>query len=106
MTSYVKRIEELKETSFKRAAIDADDILRRLVRIADRTEQEGDFNAAIRSLELLGKHKALWTDKTVNETTIMNAFASGNSDEDIERDIERLTRIATPKLKVVSGDKK
>jgi hypothetical protein len=36
----------------------------------------------------------------------MNAFASGNSDEDIERDIERLTRIATPKLKVVSGDKK
>ncbi len=101
-----KRIEQLKETSFKRAAIDADDILRRLVRIADRTEQEGDFNAAIRSLELLGKHKALWTDKTVNETTIMNAFASGNSDEDIERDIERLTRIATPKLKVVSGDKK
>ena len=76
------------------------------MRIADRTEQEGDFNAAIRSLELLGKHKALWTDKTVNETTIMNAFASGNSDEDIERDIERLTRIATPKLKVVSGDKK
>ena len=101
-----KRIEELKETSFKRAAIDADDILRRLVRIADRTEQEGDFNAAIRSLELLGKHKALWTEKTVNETTIMNAFASGNSDEDIERDVERLKRIATPKLKIVSGETK
>ena len=101
-----KRIEELKEESFKRTAIDSDDILRRLVRIADRTEQEGDFNAAIRSLELLGKHKALWTEKTVNETTIMNAFASGNSEEDIERDVERLKRIATPKLKIVSGETK
>jgi len=101
-----KRIEELKAESFKRTAIDSDDILRRLVRIADRTEQEGDFNAAIRSLELLGKHKALWTEKTVNETTIMNAFASGNSDEDIERDVERLKKIATPKLKIVSGEKK
>jgi len=101
-----KRIEELKAESFKRTAIDSDDILRRLVRIADRTEQEGDFNAAIRSLELLGKHKALWTEKTVNETTIMNAFASGNSEEDIERDVERLKKIATPKLKIVSGEKK
>ena len=100
------RIEELKSDSFKRTAIDADDILRRLVRIADATEQSGDFNAAIRSLELLGKHKALWTEKTVNETTIMNAFASGNSEEDIQRDVERLKRIAAPKLKVVSGDKK
>ena len=76
------------------------------MRIADRTEQEGDFNAAIRSLELLGKHKALWTEKTINETTIMNAFASGNSEEDIERDVERLKKIATPKLKIVSGEKK
>ena len=101
-----KRIEELKAESFKRTAIDSDDILRRLVRIADRTEQEGDFNAAIRSLELLGKHKALWTEKTINETTIMNAFASGNSEEDIERDVERLKKIATPKLKIVSGEKK
>jgi len=101
-----KRMEELKAESFKRTAIDSDDILRRLVRIADRTEQEGDFNAAIRSLELLGKHKALWTEKTINETTIMNAFASGNSEEDIERDVERLRKIATPKLKIVSGEKK
>jgi hypothetical protein len=76
------------------------------VRIADQTEQTGDYNAAIRSLELLGKHKALWTDKTINETTLVNAFASGNSDEDIQRDVERLKRIATPKLKVIAGDKK
>jgi hypothetical protein len=101
-----ERVAELKQDSMRRLQLDADDILRRLVRIADATEQEGDYNAAIRSLELLGKHKALWTEKTVNETTIMNAFASGNSEEDIQRDVERLKRIATPKLKVVSGDKK
>ena len=101
-----ERVAELKQDSMRRLQLDADDILRRLVRIADATEQEGDYSAAIRSLELLGKHKALWTDKTVNETTIMNAFASGNSEEDIQRDVERLKRIATPKLKVVSGDKK
>lgn len=100
------KIAELKKDSMRRLQLDADDILRRLVRIADQTEQAGDYNAAIRSLELLGKHKALWTDKTVNETTIMNAFASGNSEEDIQRDVERLKRIATPKLKVVPGDNK
>ena len=73
--------------------------MRRLVRIAERTEQEGDYNAAIRSLELLGKHQALWTDRNITE--IQNAFATGNSDEDIERDIERLQKIAAPKLKIV-----
>ena len=83
----------------KRTKIEADDILRRLVRIAEKTEQEGDYNAAIRSLELLGKHQALWTDRNITE--IQNAFATGNSDEDIARDIERLQKIAAPKLKIV-----
>ena len=94
-----ERISELKGDSIKRTKIEADDILRRLVRIAERTEQEGDYNAAIRSLELLGKHQALWTDRNITE--IQNAFATGNSDEDIARDIERLQKIAAPKLKIV-----
>ena len=94
-----ERISELKGESIKRTKIESDDILRRLVRIAERTEQEGDYNAAIRSLELLGKHQALWTDRNITE--IQNAFATGNSDEDIERDIERLQKIAAPKLKIV-----
>jgi len=95
------RISELKADSMKRTKIEADDILRRLIRIAERTEQEGDYNAAIRSLELLGKHQALWTDKNITEIT--NAFATGNSDEDIQRDVERLQKIAAPKLKIVKG---
>jgi len=96
-----ERISELKANSVKRTKIEADDILRRLIRIAERTEQEGDYNAAIRSLELLGKHQALWTDRNITE--IQNAFATGNSDEDIERDIERLRKIAAPKLQLVKG---
>ena len=96
------RISDLKADSIKRTNIEADDILRRLIRIADRTEQEGDYNAAIRSLELLGKHQALWTDKNITEIT--NAFATGNSDADIQRDVERLQKIAAPKLKIVKGN--
>ena len=94
----VQRIAELKSEQTKRTKIEADDILRRLVRIAEKTEQEGDYNAAIRSLELLGKHQAMWTEKNITEMDVRNAFATGNSDADIARDIERLKRIATPKI--------
>ena len=98
------RIAELKAEQTKRTKIEADDILRRLVRIAEKTEQEGDYNAAIRSLELLGKHQAMWTEKNITEMNVQNAFATGNSEEGIQRDVERLKKIAAPKLKLV-GDK-
>ena len=97
------RIAELKAEQTKRTKIEADDILRRLVRIAEKTEQEGDYNAAIRSLELLGKHQAMWTEKNITEMNVQNAFATGNSEEDIQRDVERLKKIAAPKLKLVEG---
>ncbi len=99
----VQRIAELKSEQTKRTKIEADDILRRLVRIAEKTEQEGDYNAAIRSLELLGKHQAMWTDKNITEMEVKNAFATGNSDADIARDVERLKRIATPKINKAKG---
>jgi adenine specific DNA methylase Mod len=99
-----ERISELKAEQTKRTKIEADDILRRLVRIAEKTEQEGDYNAAIRSLELLGKHQAMWTEKNITEMNVQNAFSSGNSEEDIERDVERLKKIATPKLKLVKKE--
>ena len=98
------RLAELKAEQTKRTKIEADDILRRLVRISEKTEQEGDYNAAIRSLELLGKHQAMWTDKSINETTVKNAFATGNSEEDMQRDIDRLKKIAAPKLKLVENE--
>ena len=102
-TLIVQRIAELKSEQTKRTKIEADDILRRLVRIAEKTEQEGDYNAAIRSLELLGKHQAMWTDKNITEMEVKNAFATGNSEADIARDVERLKRIATPKLNKAKG---
>jgi hypothetical protein len=43
----------------------------------------------------------MWTDKSINETTVTNAFATGNSQEDIARDVERLKRIAAPKIKQI-----
>ena len=96
-----ERISELKADQTKRTKIQADDILRRLVRIAEKTEQEGDYNAAIRSLELLGKHQAMWIDKNLTEMEVKNAFATGNSEADIQRYVERLKKIATPHLKLV-----
>ena len=99
-----ERISELKADQTKRTKIEADDILRRLVRIAEKTEQEGDYQAAIRSLELLGKHQAMWTDKNLTEMEVKNAFATGNSEEDIARDVERLKKIATPHLKLVKKE--
>ena len=98
------RISDLKADQTKRTKIEADDILRRLVRIADKTEQEGDYQAAIRSLELLGKHQAMWTDKNLTEMEVKNAFATGNSEEDIARDVDRLKKIATPHLKLVKKE--
>ena len=98
------RISELKADQTKRTKIEADDILRRLVRIAEKTEQEGDYQAAIRSLELLGKHQAMWTDKNLTEMEVKNAFATGNSEEDIARDVERLKKIATPHLKLIKKE--
>jgi hypothetical protein len=92
----------LKADQTKRTKIEADDILRRLVRIAEKTEQEGDYQAAIRSLELLGKHQAMWTDKNITEMEVKNAFATGNSEVDIQRDVERLKKIAAPHLKLVA----
>jgi len=100
----VERISDLKADQTKRTKIEADDILRRLVRIADKTEQEGDYQAAIRSLELLGKHQAMWTDKNLTEMEVKNAFATGNSEEDIARDVERLKKIATPHLKLIKKE--
>jgi hypothetical protein len=45
----------------------------------------------------------MWTDKNVTEMNVQNAFSTGNSEEDIERDVERLKKIAAPKLKIVGG---
>lgn len=104
------RIDELQGERIKRTKIDSDEILRRLVRISERTEQEGDYNAAIRSLELLGKNLKMWTDKVESINEFKNPFSSGQDEEALARDALRLADVIKagqqkPKLKVVSGGK-
>jgi phage terminase small subunit len=86
------RIDELKAERIKRVQIEADDVIERLVRIANKSEEEGDWHATIRATELLGKHLAMFTDKS--KIQIENPFAVGQSQEDIQRDTEYLSRIA------------
>ena len=105
------RIEELQGDRMKRTKIDSDEILRRLVRIAEKTEQEGDWNATLRSLELLGKNLAMWTDKTISDVNIKNPFSTGQDKEALERDAERLADVIragkdkSPILEVIEGGK-
>ena len=86
------RIDELKAERIKRVQIEADDVIERLVRIANKSEEEGDWHATIRATELLGKHLAMFTDKS--KIQIENPFAAGQSQEDIQRDTEYLARVA------------
>jgi len=59
-----KRIlaQMLKEQA-ERVLISADQVLLDIDRIADRAYTQGEFNAAIRGKELLGKHFKLFTEK-------------------------------------------
>lgn len=47
----------------KRTLITADQVLRDIERIAAKAEGAGEFNAALRGKELLGKHYKLFTEK-------------------------------------------
>ena len=87
-----KRIDELKAERIERVQIEADDVVERLVRVANKSEDECDWHPTIRATELLGKHLAMFTDKS--KIQIENPFAAGQSQEDIQRDTEYLTRIA------------
>jgi len=107
----IARIEELQGDRSKRTKIDADEILRRLVRIAEKTEMEGDWNATLRSLELLGKNLAMFTDKNISEVTHKNPFSTGQDEAALARDAERMSDVIragkdkSPKLGVIEGGK-
>lgn len=105
-----KRINELQGNRETRTKITVDEILKRLIRIADAAETDQDFNVALRALELLGKNKAMFTDKNISEVTHKNPFASGQDDEAIERDATRMAAVVRagaakhPGLRVIEGD--
>lgn len=82
-----------------------EEVLRRLTRIATAAERDDELPSALRALELIGKHFAMFTDKQQIQQ-IENPWATGDNDDAIKQDVNRMLRAAAPKLKVVNGDKK
>lgn len=56
-------ITQALEEQKKRTLIEADQVLKDIERIAGKAEAAGEFNAALKGKELLGKHYKLFTEK-------------------------------------------
>ena len=63
----MEALNKALEAQQKRTLVTADQVLRDIDRIAEKAEVAGEFNAALKGKELLGKHYKLFTDKV--ETT-------------------------------------
>ena len=94
-------LDHLQKERVKRTRLSHDEVLYRLDKIARRAEKDDDFGPAIRALELMGKTLAMFTDKSTIQ--VENPFAAGQSEEDIKRDTDRLSKIAG--LAVIKGGK-
>ena len=78
-TTVAKEIQRQMDGRSQRTLVEADDVIRGLQSIVDdatrkvqtdRGEQMVNASAAIRALELLGKHLGLFTDKRVVEGSV------------------------------------
>ena len=56
-------VRKALEDQQKRTLITADQVLRDIDRIAEKAEGAGEFTAALKGKELIGKHYKLFTDK-------------------------------------------
>lgn len=98
-----KYVRYLQNKTANKVGISAEEIVRRLIRISEKAERDDELPSAIRSLELLGKHLAMFTDKQII-TDEKNPWATGDDQTAIEKDIKRLKKIAAPKLITVDGE--
>lgn len=96
-------IRWLQDQQAERAMISADHILGHILEIANEAKETGDHAAALRAYELLGKNLGMWVDK--REITHKNPFSNTDDPEELQKNIERMAKIAAPKLKVVEGGK-
>lgn len=88
-----ERIAELKAERAARLALTSDRVLGMLLDTYEKAMQSNDFGPAVRSAQLLGQHINLFKDH--NQTTVRLAGVSNsNSQEELDRDIERLIPIA------------
>ena len=92
----------LQERQAKRAMIGSDYVLRGIGDIINEAREGGDHQAALRGLELMGKHLCMWVDK--KEVTHKNPFVTSDDPAQREADLARLRRVAAPQLKVVGGN--
>jgi phage terminase small subunit len=81
-------IDKKKEERVQETQLTAEYVINKLVRIADRNE-EANPNAALRSLELLGKHLGLYRDR--QEISGPDGEAIHVKEEQIKRNAEEFT---------------
>lgn len=86
------RIQQIQREAFEKAGTSPQDVLRRITKIATSAEAEDDYSAALRALELLGKHFALFSEKRIHENR-EDSFKTGATNEDRHRDISNLLRV-------------
>lgn len=65
-----------------RLGVKAEDVLGDVARIAAKAETEGEYSAALRGRELLGKHVGMWIDKVEHAGSIARPL-QGKSPEEI-----------------------
>lgn len=65
----------------ERTLLTADEVLKRLDRIAQAAEQDNDRGAAIKANELLGKYFKLFTDKVEQSGNVSVTILTGVPDE-------------------------
>jgi len=65
----------------ERVEVKADDVLRDIKRIAGKAETAGEYGAALKGRELLGKHLGLWVDKVEHSGSIARPLAGKTADE-------------------------
>ena len=59
-----EEVERLEQSIAQRVGLEAERVLRGIMRVTEAAEAVGNFNASLRGYELLGKHLKLFTDKT------------------------------------------
>ena len=96
------RIEEIREATIDKIKFSANKVLERFSEIYDRSLEEGDFANANRSMEFVGKHLGMLVDRSEQKIR-HGALDSGDSEEAVKKDIEKLADIAG--FKVVEGGK-
>lgn len=92
-------LQEIKEEMNERTKLDVEEVITRLRTLADKAEIDGRYGDAVKAVELLGKHLAMFTEKVSGDFRVNNPFASGDDQAAIDRDVERLSRVASPLLR-------